>query len=181
MVHSSHSFISPIGCHPERSDRRFRPGRKGSAFLSSLSAPSSAFSVNGACPDPVGALRKTRALTPTDPSATLCPIATSHFQSSSVDSPSPSPFLGTPYSSLTAIPFRIISFADRHPLTLIESHLYKKQGRGCDIRGSPALPLFFTTSKQPTLSNARNPNIFMRLLHSFLDTKGSHPSNQILI
>jgi hypothetical protein len=29
-----------------------------------------------------------------------------------------------------SIPFRITSFADPHPLTLIESHLYKKQGRG---------------------------------------------------
>ena len=26
--------------------------------------------------------------------------------------------------------FRITSFADHHPLTLIESHLYTKQGRG---------------------------------------------------
>jgi hypothetical protein len=32
--------------------------------------------------------------------------------------------------SIATIPFRITSFTDPHLLTPIESHLYKKQGRG---------------------------------------------------
>ena len=39
--------------------------------------------------------------------------------------------LATHHSSLATIPFRITSFADPHVLTPIESHSYKKQGRGC--------------------------------------------------
>jgi hypothetical protein len=38
--------------------------------------------------------------------------------------------LATHHSSPATIPFRITSFADPHLLTPIESHLYKKQGRG---------------------------------------------------
>jgi hypothetical protein len=73
---------------------------------------------------------------------------------------------------LRSIPFRITSFADPHPLTLTESYSYKKQGRGWGIRRSPAFPLFSTTTKYPTHSNARNSNFFMRLLDSSPDTQG---------
>jgi hypothetical protein len=44
------------------------------------------------------------------------------------------------HSSLATIPFRITSFADPHLLTPIESHLYKKQGRGGGLRDLRAAP-----------------------------------------
>jgi hypothetical protein len=43
--------------------------------------------------------------------------------------------LATHHSPLATIPFRIISFAHPHRLTLTESYSYKKQGRGV---GAPA-------------------------------------------
>jgi len=110
----------------------------------------SALSVNGACPDPVGVLRKTRSLTQIDPSA---------------------PLLSHRHSPDAAIPFRITSFAHPHHLTPIESYSCKKQGRGWGIqRFHPAqpLPLFSTASKHPTHSNARISTLFIRLLHSSL-------------
>jgi hypothetical protein len=59
-----------------------------------------------------------------------------------------------------SIPFRITSFADPHPLTLIESHLYKKQGRGWGPRHlAPTQAL----STCPARSNTHNPNLFIRL------------------
>ena len=115
----------------------------------------SALSVNGACPDPVGVLRKTRSLTQIDPSA---------------------PLLSHRHSPDAAIPFRITSFADPHHLTPIESHLCKKWGRGWGIQRfhhTQALPLSSTASKHPAAhSNARISTLFTRLLHSSLDTRG---------
>ena len=73
------------------------------------------------------------------------------------------------HSSVATIPFKIISFADPHPLTPIESNLYKKQGRGW---GPQDLPFFFPVDKCVTHSNARNPSLFMRLLHGSLHTPG---------
>jgi hypothetical protein len=162
MVHPRRPHSPPSTCYLERSDRRFRPCRKGSALLSPVLLSSSADSV----------LRKTRHLTDTDPSATLSPIPTSDSQPSTVDPPSPAPFLATRHSPLATIPFRVSSFANPHPLTLIESHLYKKQGRGPGIRSSPTLPLFSTTSKHPTHSNSRKHNLFIHLPHGSLDTQG---------
>ena len=71
----------------------------------------------------------------------------------------------------STIPFRITSFADPHHLTPIESHLYKKQGRGGVSQPTQTVPQFSTDSKHPTNSNARSPIPFMRLLHGPLDTK----------
>jgi hypothetical protein len=120
----------------------------------------SALSVNGACPDPVGVLRKTRSLTQIDPSA---------------------PLLSHRHSPDAAIPFRITSFAHPHHLTPIESYSCKKQGRGWGIqRFHPAqpLPLFSTTSRHPAHSTAHMSTLFMRLLHGSLDTRsgGRSPS-----
>jgi hypothetical protein len=120
----------------------------------------SALSVNGACPDPVGVLRKTRSLTQIDPSA---------------------PLLSHRHSPDAAIPFRITSFAHPHHLTPIESYSCKKQGRGWGIqRFNPAqpLPLFSTTSRHPAHSTAHMSTLFMRLLHGSLDTRsgGRSPS-----
>ena len=105
----------------------------------------SALSVNGACPDPVGVLRKTRSLTQIDPSA---------------------PLLSHRHSPDAAIPFRITSFAHPHHLTPIESYSCKKQGRG-DIQRHPAqaLPIFPTASKHPARRNGHKPSHFMCLLH----------------
>jgi hypothetical protein len=64
-----------------------------SSTLQASPASSSAPSVNGACPGHVGVLGKTRALTHTVPPAALAHIPASDFQSSTVDSPSLSPFL----------------------------------------------------------------------------------------
>jgi hypothetical protein len=124
------AFLRPLSrkCHPacaersrrERSNPRFRPCRKGSAFLRSSLA--------------------TR-----------------------------SPRVSRGHSSLATIPFRIKSFADDLPLTPIESHLYKKQGRGWGLDHFPLSP---SADKCATHSNARNPNLFMRLLHGSLDTPG---------
>jgi hypothetical protein len=116
----------------------------------------SALSVNVACPDPVGVLRKTRSLiTQIDLSA---------------------PLLSHRHSPHAAIPFRITSFADPHHLTPIESHLCKKWGRGWGIQRfhhTQALPLSSTASKHPAAhSNARISTLFTRLLHSSLDTRG---------
>ena len=74
-----------------------------------------------------------------------------------------------PPTFLQPIPFRITSFADPHPLTLIESHLYRKQGRGW-VPGHLAP----TQALNPcvTHDNARKPNIFIHLLHNSLDTPG---------
>jgi hypothetical protein len=71
--------------------------------------------------------------------------------------------------------FRITSFAYPHHLTPIESHLCKKQGRGWGPRhlhSTQCLPSFSTPSKHPTRRNARISTLFMRLLHSSLDTRG---------
>jgi hypothetical protein len=114
----------------------------------------SALSVNGACRDPVGVLRKTRSLTQTDP---------------------PAPFVPPRHPSLAAIPFRITFFAHPHRLTPIESYSCKKQGRGWGAQpfhSTQPLPLFSTASKHPTHSNARNSHLFIRLLHVSLDTRG---------
>jgi hypothetical protein len=64
-----------------------------SSTLQASPASSSAFSANGTCPGPVGASRKTRALTRTALPAALAHIPASDFQSSTVDSPSLIPFL----------------------------------------------------------------------------------------
>src|SRR5271168_395889 len=81
---------------------------------------------------------------------------------------------------LRSIPFIIIFFAHPHHLTLTESYSYKKQGRGRGPRypySTQTLLLFSTASKPSTHNNARNPNSFMHLLHSSLDTLGvGHPS-----
>jgi hypothetical protein len=81
-----------------------------------------------------------------------------------------SPSLATHHSPLATIPFRITSFADPHDLTHIESHLYKKQGRGW-VPGHLAP----TQALNPcvTHDNARKPNIFMHLLNDSLDTQGA--------
>jgi hypothetical protein len=93
------------------------------AFPASPLFPS-ALSVNVACPNPVGVLRKTRSLTQIDPSA---------------------PLLSHRHSPHATIPFRITSFADSHHLTPIESYSCKKQGRGgvssASIRPNP-FPVF---------------------------------------
>ena len=71
---------------------------------------------------------------------------------------------------LRTISFRITSFADPHPLTLTESHSYKKQGRGW----GPQYPAP-TQALNPcvTHDNARNPNLFIHLLNDSLDTQGA--------
>ena len=58
-----------------------------SSALQASPASSSAPSVNGARPGPVGALGKARAFIRTAPPATLFPFPTCHFRSSTVDSP----------------------------------------------------------------------------------------------
>ena len=73
---------------------------------------------------------------------------------------------------LRSIPFRITSFADPQPLTLIESHLYKKQGRGW---GPQHLAPIQAPNTCATHSGVRNPNTFMCLLHGSLDTRGWGP------
>jgi hypothetical protein len=96
----------------------------------------------------------------------------SSFCSGGSSDPRSSPI---PDSFDATIPFGITSFADPHHLTSIESHLYKKQGRGWGIQRSHStqpLPSFSTPSKHPTHSNARNFNPFMRLLNRSLDTRG---------
>ena len=70
----------------------------------------------------------------------------------------PPPFQIFPRSHTSPISnsHRIIFFAHAHPLTPIESHSYKKQGRGWgtgDLHSTQALPLFSTASKHPTHSN----------------------------
>ena len=112
---------------------------------------SSALSVNVACPDPVGVLRKTRSLTLTDPPASLT-------------SPRHSP--------QAAIPFRITSFADPHHLTTIESYSCKKRGGIQRFHHTQTLPRFSTARKHPAHSNARISTLFTRLLHSPQDTRG---------
>jgi len=150
-----HSF--PNICHPERSE--------GSAFLSSLSVPFSAYSVNSV-------LRNTLVRTPTAQSTTLAYIP-ADFQTSMIDPCSLSPFLATRHSPLVTIPFRITSFADPHHLTPTESYSYKKQGRGWGVlHPTQTLPLFSTASKHRTHRNACNSNFFMGLLHSSLYTRG---------
>ena len=64
--------------------------------------------------------------------------------------------LATSHSSLATIPFRITSFADPHPLTLIESHFYKKHGG--------TLPPYSSHPTLPTHRNACKACIFMDLL-----------------
>jgi hypothetical protein len=70
---------------------------------------------------------------------------------------------------LRSIPFRITSFADPHPLTLIESNLYKKQGWGWAPQHLARTQALSTCA---TRGNTRNPNTFMCLLHGSLDTRG---------
>jgi hypothetical protein len=78
--------------------------------------------------------------------------------------------LSTPQSSLATIPFKIISFAaPPHLLTLIESHLYRKQGRGGGL--GLTLPLFsYSYASSCTVQNA--------ILNSFLTLRtlcAKHP------
>jgi hypothetical protein len=70
---------------------------------------------------------------------------------------------------LRSIPFRITSFAGPHPLTLIESHLYEKQGRGWGLRHLAPTRAQGTCA---TRSNTRNLNLFIHLLNDPLDTPG---------
>jgi hypothetical protein len=158
-------------CHPACPEPR-RERSEGSAFLSSLSVPFSAYSVNSV-------LRKTLARTPTAPSATLACIR-ADFQSSMIALRSQSPFLATRLprvsrgrSPFATIPFRITSFADPCHVTPTESYSYKKQGRGWGVlHPAQTIPLFSTASKHPTHRNARNSRFFMDLLHSSLDIRG---------
>jgi hypothetical protein len=91
----------------------------------------------------------------------------------------PLPAVDCKLSAVSCRPFfpnshRIIFFAHPHPLTPIESHSCKKQGRGwviCECLSAQSLPLFSTPSKHPTRSNARNPIPFKGLLHGSLDTR----------
>jgi hypothetical protein len=164
MVRWRNSFFLPLlkDCHPACPERSRRERREGSASL--RSASSSACSVNSV-------LRETLAPTPTSSSTTLARIP-ADFQSAMIDPLSPSPFLAIRHSPLATIPFRITSFADPHPLTLIESYLYKKQGRGWGIPyPAQTLPFFSTASKHPTHGNARNSNFFRGLLHGSLHTR----------
>jgi len=165
MVRPRHSSFLPFlkVCHPACPEPRKEP-REGSAFPSSLSASFSVSSVNSV-------LRETRSFVTTAPSTSLADIR-GDFQSSAIESPSPCSSLVTRHSSLTTIPFRIISFAHPHHLTLTESYSYKKQGRGWGIPSSLTLPPFSTTSKHSTHSNASNPNFFIYLPHDSLDTQG---------
>jgi hypothetical protein len=88
--------------------------------------------------------------------------------------------LRLPISSETRsvpISFRIIYFADPHPLTPIESHSYKKGGRGEGtqsnfFRPTQTIPLFSTASKHPSHSDARNSFPLKVLLHGSLDALG---------
>jgi hypothetical protein len=161
MVRPRHSFFLPLlkVCYPACPERSRRERREGSAFLRSTS--SSACSVNSA-------LRETHGPTPTAPSTPLARIPAA-FQSAMIDPLSPSPFLAIRHSPLATIPFRIISFADPHRLTLIESYLYKKHGRGW---GPRHLAPLWDLSTHATRSNARNSNFFRGLLHSSLDIRG---------
>ena len=94
----------------------------------------------------------------------------SSFCSGGSSDPCSSPILD---SFDEAIPFRITSFADPHPLTPIESHLCKKQGRGwgrCQrFHPTQTLPLFSTASKHPIRRNSRKPSHSIGLL-TFLCT-----------
>jgi hypothetical protein len=138
--------------HPEL---RRGPGRErseGSPFFASLSTSSSVFSVSVKnCP--------------------LTRISASDIQPSTINSSSPSSFLATrlprvsrSHSPLATIPLRITSFADHCPLTLIESNLYKRQGREW---GTHSLPDFSLADKCATRSKFRKPITFMRLPHNF--------------
>jgi hypothetical protein len=60
----------------------------------------------------------------------------------------PDPSQNPSLSVLAAtIPFRIKSFADHHPLALMESHSYKKQGRGGP--NSPLVRAYTNETSQP--------------------------------
>ena len=114
------------------------------------------------------ALRKTRAKSPTDLFASRFIPTLFNFQLSTVNS----------HSSKS---HRIISFADPHHLTLIESHSYKKQGEGWvprDVQNSAqSLPLFFTASKHLAHRNPHNSFSFHALTYDSLDTRGTpHPT-----
>jgi hypothetical protein len=164
-------LLDPTACHPASPEPR-RERSEGSAFLSSLSVPFSAYSANSV-------LRKTLARTPTAPSATLAYIR-ADFQSSMIALRSQSPFLATRlprvsrgHSPLATIPFRITSFADPYHVTPTESYSYKKQGRGWGVlHPAQTIPLFSTASKHPTHRNARNSCFFLGLLYSSLDIRG---------
>jgi hypothetical protein len=66
---------------------------------------------------------------------------------------------------LLSIPFRITSFADLCHVTRIESHSYKKRGRGTPYQSpTQALPIFSTPSKHAARRDARNSIPVMRLL-----------------
>ena len=171
MVQPSRPHSLPNICHPACPEPR-RERSEGSAFLSSLSVPFSAYSVNSV-------LRNTLVRTPTAPSTTLAYIP-AEFQSSMIAPPSQSPFLATRlprvsrgHSPFATIPFRITSFADPCHVTPTESYSYKKQGRGWGVlHPAQTIPLFSTASKHPTHRNARNSSFFMGLLHSSRYTRG---------
>ena len=171
MVQPSRPHSLPNICHPACPEPR-RERSEGSAFLSSLSVPFSAYSVNSV-------LRKTLARTPTAPSTTLAYIP-AEFQSSMIAPPSQSPFLATRlprvsrgHSPFATIPFRITSFADPCHVTPTESYSYKKQGRGWGVlHPAQTNPLFSTASKHPTHRNAHNSSFFMGLPHSSLCARG---------
>ena len=171
MVQPSRPHSLPNICHPACPEPR-RERSEGSAFLSSLSVPFSAYSVNSV-------LRKTLACTPTAPSTTLAYIP-AEFQSSMIAPPSQSPFLATRlprvsrgHSPFATIPFRITSFADPCHVTPTESYSYKKQGRGWGVlHPAQTIPLFSTASKHPTHRNAHNSSFFMGLPHSSLFARG---------
>jgi hypothetical protein len=164
-------LLDPTACHPACPEPR-RERSEGSVFLRSSLSSSSAYSVNSV-------LRKTLACTPTAPSTTLAYIP-ADFQSSMIAQRSQSSSLATclpqvsrGHSPLATIPFRIISFADPHHLTLTESYSYKKQGRGWGVfHPAQTPPLFSTASKHPKHRNARNSCFFLDLLYSSLDIRG---------
>ena len=171
MVRSHHRFSCFCRCWS--SAPHFSPVRQSPA-RSIHARSSSALSVNSVS-------RKTRSVAQTAMPNVFARIPCSGFRSLTVGSPSPRSF---PATSLATIPFRITSFADPRHVTLIESHSYKKQGRGWRYSGLPltqTLPLFSTANKRPTHSSARNSTLFMHLLHTSRHARGGGiPSNALL-
>jgi hypothetical protein len=108
-------------------------------------------------PSAISVLRKTPAKSATDPSASQLAPALFNLQLSTVNSPS-------------SKSHRITFFADPHHLTLIESHSYKKRGRGVGIPAvhpTQTVPHFSTASKHPAHTNARNLFPFQSLTSRF--------------
>jgi hypothetical protein len=160
-----------IGCHPEHSDRRtraarvrrFRPCRKGSAFhhvgphanpAHSMSSTLCASVPTQEMPQPFfhHALANNFLYTPGWGSHPSSQKLLGFFALSKTHR-------ATSRSPLVTISFRLIFLAHPHQLTPIESHSYKKQGRGVPRRLSVAnistTSTYRTDTKQTTLSTFR--------------------------